>query len=251
MVRTIRNAGVIVLLMYGAALGVQSAQELFLHGNKAYHQTAFAQALEWYSRIPTKGPGVWYNMGNCYYQIGDLSRAIVCWHRACAGASIVLYRRAQNNIARAYTQLGQSYVRSWGARCNDWVYTFPLGVLQLLWAILWICIWWLIGRRKYTWPTMMRVSLLILGLVYGAIVLAYRYYEQQPYGIVVVSAAPLAVGPHEQYHAVGQVTIADQVQLIEKRDKWYRVARGNTQGWIIADAIEVIIPVSGAQESYH
>jgi tetratricopeptide (TPR) repeat protein len=64
-----------------------NVQEVFLKGNVAYLAGNIDGALKLYQTIDPKGPAVWYNLGNCYYRIGNYPEAIVAWRRAQKDAS--------------------------------------------------------------------------------------------------------------------------------------------------------------------
>src|SRR3972149_12130830 len=57
-------------------------QETFLQANKAYKEGKFQDALVLYKKIPVKESGLYYNMGNAFYKLGQYGKALLYWRRA-------------------------------------------------------------------------------------------------------------------------------------------------------------------------
>ena len=63
----------------------QSAQEEFFEANRAYKNDQFQKAVDGYLKLIENGfenGHIYYNLGNAYYRIGDLGRAILFFERA-------------------------------------------------------------------------------------------------------------------------------------------------------------------------
>ena len=80
------------------ALGLTS-EEVFLRANLFYEKGDMKEALKSYKEIEPKGQAVWYNMGNCYYQLKENAEAILCWKRAGKGSTTSsLYDKIEKNV---------------------------------------------------------------------------------------------------------------------------------------------------------
>ncbi len=67
------------------AKNVQSAHEYFFEANRAYKNDQFQRAVDGYLELIENGNEnghIFYNLGNAYYRLGDLGRAILFFERA-------------------------------------------------------------------------------------------------------------------------------------------------------------------------
>jgi tetratricopeptide (TPR) repeat protein len=83
---TIRHC-MLVLLCCGGVLraGAQSPEELYQQANALYQAGKIAEARDLYELIGSNGyvsGDLFYNLGNAYYRLGDLGRAILNYERA-------------------------------------------------------------------------------------------------------------------------------------------------------------------------
>ncbi len=240
--RAVRKNIVIFLTFIPAIFYAQNAQELFLRGNKAHEQKQWNDALSLYNTIEKKGRAVWYNMGNCFYRLGKFSQAIVCWKRAACGASLIEYDDSMMNIAAAYEKLGNPKEDSLFIAFERWANVLPTLPLQVLFLLCWYALW-IIGmvgyrRRILFYSVMFGLSFLVI--ILGNILLTKYYAQKYEKGIVVNNTSQLLAGPHEGYHTIGNVPLADELLVYEKRPGWYKVAGHNAQGWIPSSNVEVI-----------
>ncbi|MEX1326087.1 MAG: tetratricopeptide repeat protein, partial [Desulfobacterales bacterium] len=63
----------------------QSAQEDFFEANRAYKNDQFQEAVDGYLKLTENGienGHLYYNLGNAYYRLGDLGKAILFFERA-------------------------------------------------------------------------------------------------------------------------------------------------------------------------
>ncbi len=75
---------VLGILLLGAPLG-QDQQQQFRQANRFYEEGAFDQALSGYQEILSQGyesGPLYFNVGNCYYKLGQIGRAVLFYERA-------------------------------------------------------------------------------------------------------------------------------------------------------------------------
>lgn len=68
---------------YSAQKG--SVQYYFQQGNQAFRESKYEEALSWYQKISEAGfqsGAVFYNMGNCYYKLNKIGKAILFYEKA-------------------------------------------------------------------------------------------------------------------------------------------------------------------------
>jgi len=74
------------LLIVTGNLSAQSPEQVFERGNQLYQSGKFAEARDAYESILSNGyvsEEVYFNVGNTYYKLGNIAKAIVNYERAC------------------------------------------------------------------------------------------------------------------------------------------------------------------------
>jgi len=207
----------------------------------AYQADDFESAARLYGSIKNKGPGVWFNSGNCHYELAQYPEAIVAWKRAQQGASFNLLHAIDHQMSGAYEKAGIPFEPSlivsfldWGARC---IHPFFLQLLFLMsWYLLWLLI---ISKRRIRLKNIYYALLGILIVISGAFLL--MHYTQYLYkSALVIKKGPLLAGPHEQYDVVKELSLLQDVQIRDERPGWYKVATHDQMGWVAADTIETV-----------
>lgn len=247
MVTAIRKIFITLLITTVFSLSAKERSlDLFAQAHSAFEQGDVDQAIEKYVAIPDKGPAVWYNLGNCYYQKNDHARAIVCWQRSLPGASWKQYGDVQHNINTVSQSLGIKKPDSLIDMLIDRAaHTVPIWFVQWLfiisWWLLFILFWY--RQRIHFFYTMLSIALAFL-ILSGIIAWVQFKHTTQNRGIVVTKNLALHAGPNHGYHGLGNVAYADTVALLEHRDGWYKVAKNDATGWVWATGIEPIEPLS-------
>lgn len=240
--RSIRKT-VIILTLTVFVCSAEQRQELFAQGNSAYKKYQWREALACYEAIDNKESVVWYNMGNCFYKIGDTLKAIVCWKRAQHDVSFTGQSVVAKNLAVAYKKLGYKTEDSFSMRSKQWAQSFSLFPLQLLFLFCWYVGWgiWFAGiRYRPFWWYGFLMSLCLLALLVGYMLLTHYYVQTGVTLMVTKEETPLFAGPNERYHQVGTAHWCDELWVEAQRLGWYKVTQGDRYGWISSAAIELI-----------
>ncbi len=242
MVSKIRKIIIGVLLGVPIFLNCHRAQEMFLQGNRSYVQGACNDALASYRAIPNKGRSVWFNMGNCYYKLGNYAQAIACWKRADRGSFCAEHDDIVSNVCATYEKLGKKASHFWLYDMLARLLTYiPVLVLQLLFIGSWYVLLLLLFCCRRTWRFYIGAMLSCCAvLLLGAMLLVHYYAYWYERGVVVEDSVLLFSGPHVRYHKLGEVSLADEVFIHDKRPGWYKVAKQDLQGWTSVQGIEII-----------
>ncbi len=67
-----------------------------------------------------------------------------------------------------------------------------------------------------------------------------KYDDSRHKGVIMKNNVSLFAGPNEQYHALGIVPLACQVQVQESKDQWCKIKSDHGCGWVLANSITVI-----------
>lgn len=235
-----------------ATLGPGELRSLYTEAGDAYQAGRYEQAAQLYEQIVAQGlenGAVFYNLGNAYFQLGQLGRAIVNYHRAQRYlprdddvATNLAYAESlrQDEIERAET-------RAWGTRL--WGLTERLTLNECAHALsgsyfLGLAFLFLrLFRNRGNGPLIARYGLgvsLAIGLYWGS-GLGWKILSQNRDLRVVVVAEEVSVrnGPGEQAGVVFKVHDGTEMELQERRQGWLRVALTPDQtGWVETSGVE-------------
>ena len=241
--RFIRKSFIILCLFATALSYAHPRNDLFDRANDAYQKKQWGEALRLYESIDQKGCAAWYNMGNCFYKLGNRVRAIICWKRAMPGASVGVQRDIAKNLAVAYEKLGHKKDGLIYTQLEQRAYRIPPRSVQLLFLLCWYALFiffWFGPRRRplffYGGIAGLSCAIALLGALLWSSYAVHAYERGQ----LTKESASLFAGPHEQYHAVGTVSLLDELRIDAKRTGWYKVAGSNKQGWIPSADIALI-----------
>jgi tetratricopeptide (TPR) repeat protein len=219
-------------------------QEKFLQANAAYHEGKFAQALALYDSIQPKGTAVNYNIGNCYFRLGDYAHAVLFWMRAQKNASWRDFSVLDKEIGRAYALLSIPRERSLFAKTVLFVMRISslcsLLVWQLLFLICWIALCWYVPLLYKNKRYILLGLWLIVAVSLGVLLYA-KHYSQRPYALVTKDSISVHAGPGLDFASVTEAKILDTVHIVEQRDGWYKVyIRRCGYGWVDGTELSVI-----------
>ncbi len=238
------------------ARAVTAANELYAAGH-------YAEAASIYEEFVADGvedATLFYNLGNAYFQQGDLGRAILNYQRAAQldprDADI------QANLALAREQVvdplpdAGSDPAAIVASTTSWL---TLNEAALLALALWFGLGFLIlaarqinASKKQRW---LRTSAVIVGmlLLMVSLSLGSRMLQQrtQPSGVVVVPTVAVNQGPGESYPSAYSLTNGTEVNLVRTQGNWAELALpdGAGQGWVPLQSIAPLAPFEPVEKS--
>lgn len=196
-----------------------------------YQTHAYELALQAYAQTGDT-PQRWYNQGNCAYHMGDYTRALAYFLRACKnGLPWHTLQDCMYNIAVIDTALQKS---------NEAYFLFPwlLSVPMLLLQILLLGLLILLGVLVWSKRRVMIVCVL-LACVLG--VWGYRMYETyRMYGVVVEKSVSVYAGPGDSYPCIGELVLGDVITIADKQDTWYKGRHCHKALWVAVGAVEKV-----------
>jgi tetratricopeptide (TPR) repeat protein len=190
-----------------------------------------------------------YNLGNVYFRLGELGRAILHYRRAERLAPReerlrANLRYARNRVEPALTPSGQARLTR---QLLFWHYeTSPVERQRALvlfatvgWSLLWAWLWW---RRR---------ALVVGGLIGVAVTaaLATSLYAQQaaesrqPEAVVIRERSYLRLGRSEAAEPALKQPLGSgvEVRVLQRRGDWVEVRLpGGQTGWLPESAIEIV-----------
>jgi tetratricopeptide (TPR) repeat protein len=229
------------------ATAVDAANQLYTAGH-------YAEAIQIYEEQVARGvqdSALFFNLGNAYFQQGDLGRAVLNLERA-----------AQLNPRDADIKINLTLVRE---QTTELFSEEPVGPLALLaditsWltenetAVLVLGFWFLLGflilvRRQVKSGKAQKalqigaVLALVLLLISGASLASRAFLEQtQPAGVVVTPTVAVSNGPGAEFATDFSLSGGTAVNFTETQGDWVRLAmpEGAGENWLPLEAIESV-----------
>jgi hypothetical protein len=244
------------LLLAGPAT---TAGETMVTANQLYDMGRYEQAAQAYQQLADKGhtdSALYYNLGNAYYKQGDIGRAILNYRRAQGldprdpdiEANLVMAREQAVDQFEVANQAGT--MRLVGQALRSWLALNEVAMAALgLWILfVFLVLIYTSAKAGSVWRKPVRYGLIVVGVLLAGGVLAlggHLYLDaSQAGGVIVASEVDITSGPGPQYVTEFTVHSGAEVNLVERRGNWVRLAAPGTEleGWVPASAVE---PVSG------
>jgi tetratricopeptide (TPR) repeat protein len=227
--------------------------------NQLYEAGQIDLAVQAYEQLVNQGvvdSTLFYNLGNAYFRQGDPGRAIFNYRRAQElsprdpdiKANLALARAQAIDKFEPAGEAGLLGRLGWSVR--GWLTLNELAMAVLAGWILFafLLILYISARAGSAWRRGLRYALTVAAvvLVVGVVSLGSALYLEQnrAEGVVVAAEVDVTSGPGAQYVSEFTLHSGAEVDLIEVRPNWVRLALpgGELEGWVPANAIE---PVRG------
>jgi tetratricopeptide (TPR) repeat protein len=240
---------------------LESAEQAFRRGveldetDPAAASEQYERALLHYERI-VRDDGVqngrlYYNIGNTYFRLGEVGRAILNYRRAA------LYIPQDENL-----EANLEYARS---RCIDRIesqeserifktlfflhYDVPFPIKLMVFAASFAALWaiasiLLFFRRPFL-GTLLVISLVVSGLFLVSIVVETVQTARSPAGVVTAREVMARKGDAETYQPsfIEPLHAGTEFVSLEERSGWRHIELGDgSRGWIPVTAGELVIP---------
>lgn len=244
----------LLTLSFMTALWAAPADDLFVQGNRDYQAGLYQPALDKYSQIAKLGQessALYFNMGNCYYKLQDLGRAILFYERALRlnpgdediQTNLGIAQLATpDKIERQPDFVLARLVRAYG-------HLLPAGlqvglVIGFYLALMASLILWVLtrGRLLGTWAARAGVLMAVLLLLIGAS-LAGRWSEERSRREAVILAQKVEVmsSPGAQAVEVFSLHAGAKVALDRSSGDWVEIILPDRKsGWVKRQALEAI-----------
>ena len=228
------------------AATVDAANQLYVAGH-------YAEAARIYEQELARGvqdSAVYYNLGNAYFQQGDMGRAVLNLQRAAQLAPRDADIQANLDLARQQTT--ELFVQE------------PAGLAAILagmtgWltlnetAMVVLTFWFLLGFLMLAYREInnargrrvvqgIAIVVLVLLLVAGVSLASRSFLQQtQPPGVVVTPSVAVSDGPGAGGTTSYNLTAGTKVNVLDQQGAWMRLAMpGSGESWVPAAAIETL-----------
>lgn len=233
-----------VILLPATAWGQASTE--INQANQLYNRNQFREAAEIYERMITSGiknGHLHYNLGNTYFRMGDLPKAILN------------YAKAQNLLPRnedVEANLGyavrQTVDQLDGRKPHTWesilFWSRHLNLSEHQMALFWTNLnFWIamaIWLRHQTPATQLAKNILLAFLVLALVSTGFRWHQEthQSIGITL----PQQIDVHSEWNsttaALFQLHQGTLVSISQEKENWYEIELpGEKKGWILKSNI--------------
>jgi hypothetical protein len=225
--------------------------------NQLYEAGKIDLAVQAYEQLASQGvvdSALFYNLGNAYFKQGDSGRAIVNYRRAQKLAPRDSDIEANLALARAQAvdEFGPAaeagFLSRFGQGVQGWFTLDELAMAALAGWILFVFLLILLisARAGSAWRRGLRYVLAAAAvvLVVGVLSLgsALHLEQSQPEGVVVAAEVDVTSGPGAQYVTEFTLHSGAEVDLVEVRPNWVRLALpgGELEGWVPANSVESV-----------
>ena len=218
---------------------------------EAYNSANFIKAEEiCKANIKSYAPNpAWlYNLGNCYFQTGNLSKALLCYERALRldprnsdileNLNFVRRKLFLPEIYQTKTPLAVlKYIRD-NFRPDQWMIIFAIGLFIFFMALI---------LRKFS-SQKIWISIISIGIVIAAIsVIAYfseisTIYNSNDALVVERNIKVYTLPSKESSKSNFKLAPGNQIRIEEVLNKWIRIRKENSEGWVNKDSIKKIWP---------
>ena len=248
-----------IILFSFAALSAAEEQKpidpnkLFYSANSLYEKREYEKALDEYNEILESGIDsgpLYYNMGNTYFKMGKLGRAILYYAKARRLEPYDTDLKSNLNFARSLVATSTAdvprknpvvtFIKAPFRDFNFNAIALSALALYLIFIALWIAgiinpIFW----KKARLPFALISLLLIVNL--GAF--AIRYYDEKVlhHAIVVQKNIEAKYEPIDKSTTFYRLQEGEPVSVVKTREGWRQIKRIDGKiGWVRQEAVEEI-----------
>jgi len=218
---------------------------------EAYNNGDYDNAIQFLELTVSGGINngdIFYNLGNAYYEKGDIGKALLNYRRAMQ----LIPRDLDLNIQMARTRSLQAIVQTdtthWLIFIEQATETIiTIMELSIITFITWSLFWILLAfyRLYSAWRGALRFPLglmftvvLTLSVLLGA---RLYIYHNMPPAIVTIDSAPVYSGPSVSYFRQYDLFSGSEIYITDEQDEWLKfVTSTNQQGWIDINNITII-----------
>ena len=241
-----------ILLAHPGMSAAEPTPTAFTKANSLYDAGNFSEAAATYQREIHAGrysPNLFFNLGNTYYRLGDLGRAVINYQRAllldpghAEAAANLAYVRGKTALRIAPPDNPLAQLRETLGALDVDTYSILAAVSGWL-AASGLCL----GLFTRGWRA---AGWLLLGLMLTvcAACVATLYWldggrKNPDRAIVLKDQAPAHYAPADSAKVITKLPVGDEVRLLSERGEWvYIQLRDGARAWLLADTVERIIP---------
>jgi tetratricopeptide (TPR) repeat protein len=229
----------------------QAPERAFTRANDTYKNADYKRAAQMYEDLVTSGiesEEVYFNLGNCYYKLGNIAAAILNYERAQRldptdediDFNLTL---AQSRITDKIDPAPQFFVVKWWrmfvalATPSAWSL---VGVI-LVWSFIVVAALFFIARSPSFKKAMFAVGLVMLFCAALMFTFAFQQHNKATSAIVFASSVVAKSEPQEESKDLFVLHEGTKIDILGIDGEWYkvRIADGSV-GWMRLNTVRII-----------
>jgi tetratricopeptide (TPR) repeat protein len=237
--------GILLLLAAAATVRAETPEELFERGNAAYESARYDDAAVAYETVLKYGirdPRVEYNLGNAYFRVGNLGRAILHYERAHRLSPVDpdIFANLELARSRRFDRVEAEEVSAvvrWTRAAQDRLGPDrqALVFLVLIWLIAGLVTWATIRPSGWTAAVGWTLAALALATSLTALswLVTWQRLEGERIAVVLDDSVEVLAGPGENNAALFTVHEGLTLTVRSERPGWVQVSLPNgLNGWV-------------------
>ncbi len=246
-----------------AVVTFETAEALFLRANELFQAGISSQgpersdkiqrAASLYERIVNekgiRNGYIYYNLGNCYFHLGQIGKAILNYRRAerLIPNYSDLRRSLESARARRKDRIEKSQARSIAQTLFFWHYVLSLRTKIALFSVFFSAVWIVLLVRLFLNRAFTRWVLwlsIFSAVVFGVSGAVEAYGDNSTrFGVILVESAVSRKGPGESYAPSFKEPLHEGTEfcLRDEQGQWLRIELDNgALCWVSARAVELM-----------
>lgn len=237
------------VILFALICPISAQDPLLEQANQAYQAREFATAARLYESLIAQGQAnavIYFNLGNAYFELNDLGRALLNYQRAQTliprdpdlSRNLALARALRVDVQSEEGAL----IDTFAALTSGVITTGELALIVLiLWSILCgvLIVRQLRPERSYR---TLGIGITII-LAIGAILLIGRVYVEtyRPQAVVIAFTAQAHSGPNESYPLLFTLYSGAELRAIGIENDWLQVILPDgRQGWMFRQDLGIV-----------
>lgn len=243
--------GLLIFLLLLSSFSVSGTNQQLIQANNAYNNKKYQEAANLYEALYQNdytSTALHYNLGNTYYRLGNIGKAILHYEKALQLSPN--HQQLQHNLALAQEQVSTKidaypklFYQIWWQNCLQLFPSYLWGLLALisLWAAAALWAMAFAKRLKKSYQQLSYVLLLVAAL---SIWLGYYKYQQESndnYAVVLSKEVILRNGPSNTAKEETVLSEGVKVLIADKLNNWVQIELADERtGWLLIDDLGLI-----------
>lgn len=233
-----------VLPTHGAGV---TNDEIFNQANSAFAEKRYSDAARDYESLILRkhySPEVFFNLGNTYFEQGQIGKSVVNYKRALWLDPNDADIKANLKFVRHQAGFFETDPAWW----EEWSHTLSVNGWALLglWSLALLCLWAAL-RMFQIKGTYRSIAVILILLTLTSAVCEYLQLQELNQAVVITSEGDLKIAPIDKSPSSAKIPAGSVVQIQKQRDDFYFVtSEDGKAGWISLDVVEKITELPGS-----
>ena len=224
----------------------KSIDSIFVSANNLYQQGEYQKALNGYTTLLSNGiehSALYYNIGNCYYKLGEIGKAILFYKRAKKLDPWDKDIEFNLNFARSnrIDQLKELSRPKFVELILRFIHKISLNLSLLSASAIYFLIFIILSISLFFKKQIFKqINLILLAPLIFFIVLSsvnIRHINQRE-GVLLKQEGNVRSGPSPDYTLIFTIHEGMEFRILEQREDWARILLPNgMEGWLQIEGI--------------